>query len=129
LLETTKISKLQLEEENIQLFTKIKFLQSYQPSGSSLAPSSSTSSSSAAMMGNKVRRKTSSPYEESRYNRDDDNGGGSGNDPYDVESKYDSLYERRMNPFAEVCLFFLLSLLTILHYLSFCLLPFLVCIT
>jgi hypothetical protein len=89
------VSKLQLEEENIQLYTKIRFLQSYSHSAAS-----SSSSSSASSMANKVRRKTSSPYEESRYNRDDDIGGG--NDPYDVESKYDSLYERRMNPFAEV---------------------------
>jgi hypothetical protein len=102
-----KASKTQLEEENLALYAKIKFLQTY-------GGSSSGGSGTVAVAGNKsikdwsmrsIASGSSNRYnEETRYSDDyyDYRGGNSSGAGRDIESKYASLYEQRMNPFAEV---------------------------
>lgn len=106
ILESMKASKTQLEEENLALYAKIKFLQTY-------GGSSSGGSGTVAVAGNKsikdwsmrsIASGSSNRYnEETRYSDDyyDYRGGNSSGAGRDIESKYASLYEQRMNPFAE----------------------------
>jgi hypothetical protein len=110
-LESTRTAKLQLEEENVQLFAKIKFLQSYGHSSAAMTLPSSSSPSKYRKndfaMDRRGRRDglgpaASFPYsEESRFSDE--------TEP-DLEAKYDHLYEQRMNPFAAVCLLILIIL-------------------
>jgi hypothetical protein len=95
-----KAKKVQLEEENIQLYGKIKFLQSDLSKRSAAVPSSSSSSSGPDYHYNNLEKRKSYYSEDSRYNDDHDNN--NMNNSHDIEAKYEQLYEQRINPFAAV---------------------------
>ena len=115
MLEAMTTAKSRLEEENLQLYAKIKFLQNYsQSSTTSKASSVRLFLSLTALLSSILipqllqgASRHRSFAEESRYSLEHQ-------DPYyrhlssslmdadDIESKYDHLYEQRMNPFAEV---------------------------
>jgi hypothetical protein len=97
-----KAKKVQLKEENIQLYGKIKFLQSDLSKRSAAVPSASSSGHDYHYGNNNNLEKRKSYYsEDSRYNDDQDNNNNM-NNSHDIEAKYEQLYEQRINPFAAV---------------------------
>jgi len=78
-VDASAAMKASLESDNLALYSKIRFLQSYQGSSSKGYRSG----------------KSSSSQEEGRSSEEWQEDGG------EVEKKYHSLYEQRMNPFAE----------------------------
>lgn len=91
-LDTANNTKAQLETDNLALYSKIRFLQTYSghPGSNSSAPNMKNIKSM------KLRGNTMIPH--SQHGNDEE----LGFDQSDMENKYQYLYEQRISPFAEV---------------------------
>jgi hypothetical protein len=106
IVDTANAAKATLEADNLALYSKIRFLQSYD---------SSNKASIKSPKAMRINNSKNMNIEEGRSNEFDDvtfQSGGNTSLTGDVEKRYHSIYEQRMNPFAEV----LLTLLVMFNF-------------